>query len=326
MSVNTTMTVEIKDELSQVVVSSASARRAEVASMLRFAGGLRVAGAKVLVEVDVDMARVARRLRQDLFDLYGCHTVVRSLPDETGTQARYVLQVATGGEALARQTGLLDSRGRPVRGLPSQVVGGSIGDAEAAWRGAFLARGAMTGPTRSPRLEVKCPGFEAALALLGAARRLGVSAKVLGEDRVVVRDGDGIGALLARLGARDTLVAWEERRERRAADSAAHGRLANFTDANVARAELAAEATAARVERAFEILGDSAPAELAAAGRLRLEYRHASLEELGRLSTPQLTKDAVSGRIRRLLLRADRKAEAEGLPDTQAPSPARCSA
>ena len=64
-----------------------------------------------------------------------------------------------GREALARQTGLLDMRGRPVRGLPAQVVGGSIADAEAAWRGAFLAHGSLTEPGRSSALEVSCPGL-----------------------------------------------------------------------------------------------------------------------------------------------------------------------
>ena len=40
------MTAEVKDELSRLVVNSVSARRAEVASLLRFAGGLHiVAGA-----------------------------------------------------------------------------------------------------------------------------------------------------------------------------------------------------------------------------------------------------------------------------------------
>ncbi|WP_201359609.1 DNA-binding protein WhiA, partial [Mycobacterium paraintracellulare] len=72
---------------------------------------------------------------------------------------------------------------------------GSVGDAEAAWRGAFLAHGSLTEPGRSSALEVSCPGPEAALALVGAARRLGVSAKareVRGADRVVVRDGEAI--------------------------------------------------------------------------------------------------------------------------------------
>ena len=38
--------------------------------------------------------------------------------------SRYVVRVVKDGEALARQTGLLDGRGRPVRGLPPQVVSG----------------------------------------------------------------------------------------------------------------------------------------------------------------------------------------------------------
>src|SRR5256885_13308426 len=58
-------------------------------------------------------------------------------------------------------------------------------------------------------LEVTCPGPEAALALVGAARRMGIQAKsreVRGADRVVVRDGDAIGALLTRLGAHASVL------------------------------------------------------------------------------------------------------------------------
>ncbi|BBN48864.1 hypothetical protein JPH1_33390 [Mycobacterium avium subsp. hominissuis] len=213
------MTTEVKDELSRLVVKSVSARRAEVTSLLRFAGGLHIVGGRVVVEAEVDLGNVARRLRKDIFELYGYNAVVHVL-SASGIRksTRYVLRVANDGEALARQTGLLDNRGRPVRGLPAQVVGGSIADAEAAWRGAFLAHGSLTEPGRSSALEVSCPGPEAALALVGAARRLGVSAKareVRGADRVVVRDGEAIGALLTRMGAQDTRLIWEERRMRR---------------------------------------------------------------------------------------------------------------
>ena len=45
--------------------------------------------------------------------------------------SRYLVRVAKDGEALARQTGLLDGRGRPVRGLPPQVVSGA--DAATPW-------------------------------------------------------------------------------------------------------------------------------------------------------------------------------------------------
>src|SRR5215207_8526957 len=57
------------------------------------------------------------------------------------------------------------------------VVNGSAADAEAVWRGAFLAHGSLTEPGRSSSLEVTCPGPESALALVGAARRLGIQAK-----------------------------------------------------------------------------------------------------------------------------------------------------
>ncbi len=313
------MTTEVKDELSRLVVKSVSARRAEVTSLLRFAGGLHIVGGRVVVEAEVDLGNVARRLRKDIFELYGYNAVVHVL-SASGIRksTRYVLRVANDGEALARQTGLLDNRGRPVRGLPAQVVGGSIADAEAAWRGAFLAHGSLTEPGRSSALEVSCPGPEAALALVGAARRLGVSAKareVRGADRVVVRDGEAIGALLTRMGAQDTRLIWEERRMRREVRATAN-RLANFDDANLRRSARAAVAAAARVERALEILGDTVPDHLASAGKLRVEHRQASLEELGRLADPPMTKDAVAGRIRRVFSLGDRKGKNVGISHT----------
>ena len=314
------MTAEVKDELSRLVVNSVSARRAEVAALLRFAGGLQIVAGRVVVEAEVDLGSIARRLRKDIHDLYGYNSVVHMVSaGGIRKSTRYVVRVAKDGEALARQTGLLDVRGRPVRGLPAQVVGGSVGDAEAAWRGAFLAHGSLTEPGRSSALEVSCPGPEAALALVGAARRLGVSAKareVRGTDRVVVRDGEAIGTLLTRMGAQDTRLIWEERRMRREVRATAN-RLANFDDANLRRSARAAVAAAARVERALDILGEDVPEHLSAAGRLRVEHRQASLEELGRLAEPQMTKDAVAGRIRRLLSMADRKAKQTGIPDTE---------
>jgi len=169
-------------------------------------------------------------------------------------------------------------------------------------------------------LEITAPGSEAALALVGAARRLGITAKsreVRGVDRVVIRDGDAISALLTRMGAHDAVLAGEERRPRREVRASAN-RLANFDDANLRRSARAAVAASARVERALEILGEEIPDHLRAAGLLRLEHRNASLEELGQAHVPPLTKDAIAGRIRRLLATADKVAAERGIPNTEA--------
>jgi DNA-binding protein WhiA len=94
-------------------------------------------------------------------------------------------------------------------------------------------------------------------------------------------------------------------------------RLANFDDANLRRSARAAVAASARVTRALEILGDDAPQHLTSAGVLRLAHKQASLEELGTLADPPLTKDAIAGRIRRLLALADKRARDLGIPDTE---------
>ncbi len=156
--------------------------------------------------------------------------------------------------------------------------------------------------------------------MVGAARRLRIGAKardVRGIDRVVIRDGDAISAMLTRLGAHDSVLAWEERRIRRAVRGTAN-RLANFDDANLRRSARAAVAAGARVERALEILGQDAPEHLIVAGQLRIKHRQASLEELGQLADPPLTKDAIAGRIRRLLALADKRAAELGIPSTEA--------
>lgn len=318
------MTPAVKDELSHLDVSKTCCRKAEVSALLRFAGGLHVVGGRIVIEVEVDSGATARRLRRDLHDVYGQDgelAVVHGSGVRKGT--RYVVRVLERADQLARQTGLVDGTGRPVRGLPPSVVNGAVCDAEAAWRGAFLAHGSLTEPGRSSSLEITCPGPETALALVGAARRLGLAAKareVRGVDRVVIRDGDAIGAMLTHMGAHDSVLAWEERRMRREVRATAN-RLANFDDANMRRSARAAVAAGARVERALEILGDDIPDHLEAAGRLRLDHKQASLEELGALSVPPLTKDAIAGRIRRLLAMADKRAADLGIPDTEAGLP-----
>lgn len=314
------LTVDVKDELAHAEPGTVAQRRAEVAATLRFAGGLHIVGGQIVVEAELDHGGAARRLRAALGSLYGIDPeilVVRGGSLHRGT--RYVLRVTDRGRELARLTGLVDSHGRPVRGMPVPVVHSGRQAAASVWRGAFLARGSLTDPGRSSSLEVTCPGSEAALALVGTARRFEVTAKareVRGVDRVVVRDGEAIAILLERMGATGVAAVWNERRSRRETRGTAN-RLANFDDANLRRSARAAVASGARVERAFEILGDEVPEHLVQAGRLRVEHKQASLEELGQLSDPPLTKDAVAGRIRRLLAMADKRAHDLGVPDTE---------
>lgn len=319
------LTADVKTELTSVRDPRPTARVAELTTILRFSGGLHSIAGRVAVEAEVETDILARRVARDLVEIYGVRPELAHVQASGGRTANLVaVRVIEGGETLARQTGLLDNRRRPVRGLPNKLTTGARPDLAAVWRGAFLAAGTLSDPGRSAALEVACPSGEAAMALVGAAHRLGIAAKareVRGVPRVVVRDGEAIRATLLMMGAQKTAAAWEEMRQRREVRAGVN-RLVNFDDANLRRSAQAAVAACARVERALEILGDTVPPHLKQAGDLRLAHRDASLDELGHHADPPLTKDAVAGRIRRLLAMADKKAAQDGIPDTESAVPA----
>ncbi|MEK0306636.1 DNA-binding protein WhiA [Bifidobacterium favimelis] len=314
---------DVKSELAAIDNEAPAAKKAQAAAMIRFGGGLHIIQRHIVVEAQFDSRPAAQWLQSTIENIYGHDSDLMEVKRQTpaGYVTRYSVRVLRAGGALALQTGLLDRRKHPVRGLPADIVGGNIAQVKAAWRGAFLAHGELSDPGKASYLEIVCPGSEAALALVGAARRLGITAKarqVRSSERVTLRDPDVIERMLNLIGAPKSAREWTGKRS----DGESRGkanRLANFDDANMRRSAKAAVEASAKVTKAFAILGDDIPENLRAAGQLRLDHRDASLEELGRLADPPVTKDAIAGRIRRLLqLAAKVEKQREELADQAA--------
>jgi DNA-binding protein WhiA len=105
------LTIDVKDELARVEVSKTTVRAAELATILRFSGGLHMISGRIAIESELDTPLLARRVRKDLAELYGVRSDVTVI---TATGLRrtnhYLVRVLDGGETLARQTGLLDAR------------------------------------------------------------------------------------------------------------------------------------------------------------------------------------------------------------------------
>lgn len=312
------LTTTVKDELALVEASIASTSVAEIATMFRFAGGIHINSGRVALQAELTHAGSARRLRDLVSRVYRVEAELHTMSAGSRGVHHYVVRIGRDGERIARRIGLIDTYGRPVRGLPPTVVGGSKADAAAAWRAAFLARGALLEPGRNAALEVICPGLEASYALGGLARRLDIPYRAResrGAFRVDIREGDGIAAMLNRMGANDAVLRWEELRTEREVTGTAN-RLANFDDANMRRSADAAVIAVIRVKRAFEILGDDVPENLREAGEFRMKYPEDSLNLLGERLNPVATKDAVAGRLRRLNTMADKRAAELGIPST----------
>jgi len=312
-------TAEARLQMAQVKLAHSESKAAEVATLLRFCGGLHLISGRIAIEVELSESELARRLSRILGEVFSAKSEISVINATSKRDKGYLLRVPGHGELLARQTGLIDVKGKPVRGLPANLVSSTLEEAVSAWRGAFMASGVLSDPSKLVSLEVVAPTNEAAMALVGLARRLDVTAKtreVRSTHRVMVREPESIATMMKLLGAEGTWQKWEDVRIKRG-NQMPNQRLANFDDANLRRSAQAAVAAGARVQRALEILGDDVPAHLKYAGELRLEHQNASLDELGRLASPPMTKDAIAGRIRRLLAMADKTAEEKGIPDTE---------
>lgn len=311
---------DVKSELAAIEGELPIARKAQVTAMIRFAGSLRRSQqGQFVMQIHLDNLDAATWLQRNIRELFGhdakLASATRSTPN--GTVTSHIVIVDRGAAALALQTGILDRRKKVVRGLPADIVNGNIAKVKAAWRGAFLAHGALSDPGKASYLEIVCPCTEAAMALAGIAHRLGIGAKprqLRSSQRVTLRDPDSIERMLNLMGAVHSAREWTGKRS----DGEARGkanRLANFDDANMRRSAKAAAEACEKVRKAFRTFeeeGVSIPGNLRAAGELRLEHGDASLEELGRLADPPISKDAIAGRIRRLLQLAEKTEKAAG--------------
>src|SRR6195952_3692059 len=165
------MTAQVKAELASTTVTKTCCRKAEVSSMLRFADALHLVNGGIVVEAELDTGAAARRMRKDIAEVFGHHPEVVLLKGSGIRRgSRYIVRVSRDGESLARQTGLIDQRNRPVRGLPPVVVNGSGCGAVAAPGGSFpapglpapprplqLARGHLSRPRGRPCPRRLCP-------------------------------------------------------------------------------------------------------------------------------------------------------------------------
>jgi DNA-binding protein WhiA len=299
---------------------------AEIGAALRICGAVTSRAGQPAVEAGLAGYPQAARLRAAIAAAFGYQPLIQARPG--GRDPRCLLVAATGGQAetLIRTAGLTDPAGRPLAGMPQPVVAGRRCDCAASWRGAFLAAGFLCLPDRArPVLTVACPSLEAALALAGTARRIGITAQARdyrGGGQVCVAGEDGITALLRQIGGTGTAAEWGARR----ADCQARGTIRPVTAAlnreeldgsNLTRSRRAAAEAALRARRALDILGAGTPGDLQAAGRLRIAHPDAQLHQLGQMASPPLSKDTIAGRLRRLNRLADARAAELGIPGTE---------
>ena len=203
---------DVKRELVAVEGELPRARKAQVATMVRFKGQLHHPQpenpAFAVMRIGVRDLAAAEWLLENIRDLYDYEPKVGTVTARAGDKpvAVHVLVIMRGAIGFALQTGFMDARHKLTLGLPPDIVNGDIAQIKAAWRGAILVAGRLSDPGKASLLEVDCPSLEVAMALVGFTTRLGIQAKVNNSQdgarhSVVLRDPDAIERMLILLGA-----------------------------------------------------------------------------------------------------------------------------
>ena len=110
------MTASVKDELSRLSVSKPCCRKAEVSAILRFAGGLHLSAGKIMVEIELDTAQAARRVRKDISDIYGHDSDLAVIsPGGLRKGSRYLVRV------IDRKSTRLNSSHEWISRMPSSA-------------------------------------------------------------------------------------------------------------------------------------------------------------------------------------------------------------
>lgn len=296
---------ELRNELSQIAVTSDCDRLAELSGLCHAAGRLHLRGrGAVSVHIDVGGSAVARRAFRLLREL-GVSSELRTYRQRSFEKpTRYQVHVEGGAGALdvLRSAGVVGRGLTPVERPPRHVVRRSC-CRRAYLRGALLGGGSVTGPAQA-HLEIRVGGVDGAMFLVEIAGREALPLRLLDRGRHAAAYAKGaqtIADVLAAVGASDSVLVFEERAVLGTTRSRAN-RLANADHANLVRAAAAASRDA-QAARRLEQSGrlETLSPTVREAAELRLRHPSLSLRDLARKCRPQVTKATLHRRLRRVV-------------------------
>lgn len=175
-------------------------------------------------------------------------------------------------------------------------------------RGAFIGAGTISDPEKEYRFEIVSGSKEDAVFLQTLFSEFGIRAKITerkGKHVLWLNEGEQISDALNVLEAHKALMQFENIRilkeMRGSVNRQVNCETANINKTVAASMKQTEEILLIREQMGLEKLGEA----LSAVAKARLTYPDVTLEELGRLMTPPLSKSAVNHRMRKISQIAD---------------------
>lgn len=299
---------ELKAELAALPIEKRCCATAELGAFIQGASLMTLSsGRQVRVSFRTENAAVLRRALH-LFNFQGPAFARPQLLVRSRIAGRkiYLLQLShEDTHRLLREQGMLrdDGQGHDAFSAPRRIMRRNC-CRRAFLRGAFLACGYMADPRRGYNAEWTFQDQARAARLKRVMGQCGLQAAVRnrrGSSVVALKGGDQIAELLKNMGASRGVMEMENSRAQKSMRDTAN-RAVNCDRANLGRQLDAAARQVAAIEALSRSRGlNHLPPALETLARLRLTNPDASLEELGLLLTPPVSKSGVQHRMGKLM-------------------------
>ena len=286
---------DVKDELTKKLPGARHCQIAELAAMYHYAGQLgRGSDGTMMIGFAIERESIVRKgftLLKKTYNIYG---------DCSENEADFL--------------NFISKMGPKEEKVDSLILKNSCCQ-RAFIRGAFLAVGSISDPSKAYHMEFVCENLDQAQQLRNVIAQFGVDAKIIArrDSQVVyLKEGEGISLLLNVMEAPNALMELENTRIYKEVNNSVNRRV-NCEMSNIRKI---VDASTRQIEDIIYIrdnLGFSKiPESLKQMAEVRLEFPEAPLQELGEHLDPPVGKSGVNHRLRRLSELADKLREERG--------------
>ena len=273
----------------------------ELFSLAHFIGSIRISAAGFNVIFKTDSNQEARYIYKLISDLYGYSPTfeIQDNPDKKNKRD-YVVII----EDADVSDKLISLRNQSFLENYSNIEDVSLKQIKGFLKIAFIFRGSVNDPQRGYNLEIVGKNTNEARIIKDSMDAFNLNAKVcqrLDYNIIYLKDSDKISDFLVVIGAMQSLFELENVRAMKSIRNDVN-RVNNFDNANIDRTVKAARAQLDAINKIInEGRFDEVDELSQKIGKLRLENPYLSLDELGEMLNPPLSKAKINYRLQKFI-------------------------
>ncbi|MBA1334215.1 MAG: Sporulation transcription regulator WhiA [Firmicutes bacterium] len=299
-----------KNELSRIIPDNYCCQMAELSAIVRMGGIIRLRGSEnISLRMVTENAAIARKIFILLKKLYGLNIEIMVRKNRhLKKNHSYIMEVtaAMGADRVLMDTGVALKDTEGMYRINYKVPGFVLEERccrRSYLRGAFLGGGSVSDPERAYHLEFVTHSSDHAEDLKRLINGFSLSSKIVERKSnyvVYIKEGEQIVDLLNIVGAHNALLKFENTRIFKQMRNDVN-RIVNCETANLTKTVNASIRQIETIEYIKNTVGlDKLPSNLREIAELRLNYRDASLKELGQMLSPALGKSGINHRFRKI--------------------------